>query len=384
LLVKVCADVCLGFAIGNTNSPFYNGNYLADAEDIIVITVNYRINVFGFPGAPGEEQNLGLRDQRAAVEWIRDNIWHFGGNPNKITIAGQSSGGVAVDYWSYAYTDDPIVNGLIAPSGNAFSFPVNSPEVPERNWNTVVEAVNCTNATDVMACMREADWEDIKAAAAGVRPTPSSSVLRSIPPFYPMVDNELVFADYVSLTEEGRFAKLPVLLSNTHNEDGYYRIPAYANGVEPTPEQVESFLLESFTCPNSFQARARRENHVPTWVCRYFADWDNTRLYPTSGAYHGVDLHMILGASGDVSGIAPSHEQEQLTVLMQHAWFTFSDDPQHGLSKDLGWPEFDPNKETLILIGKDNDAEPEFVKPEEYDAPCSTVTMGALATPTPS
>lgn len=322
----------LGFAIGNTNSPFYNGKYFADAEDIVVVTVNYRTNIFGFLGAPDETQNLGLRDQRAAVEWVRNNIWRFGGNPTKITIAGQSSGGVAVDYWTYAYKKDPIVNGIIAPSGNAFSFPVNSPGVPEKNWNSVVSAVGCSDAADVMACMREVNWEDIKAAAAAIRPASSSSVLRSIPPFYPKPDGEIVFSDYVSLTEAGSFAKVPVFFGHNHNEDGYYRIPAFGNGVTPTDAQVDSFLLESFTCPVSFQAEARRGHGVPSWAYRYLADWDNTRLFPTSGAYHGVDLHMIFGASEDVSGLPASADQKKLTKIMQHAWFLFSNNPTSGLS----------------------------------------------------
>ncbi|KAL0939828.1 carboxylesterase [Colletotrichum truncatum] len=372
------------FAIGNTHSPFYNGKYFAEAQDVVVVTVNYRLNIFGFPGAPGEPQNLGLRDQRAAVEWVRDNIAGFGGDPGKITIAGQSSGGVAVDYWTYAYTEDPIVNGLIAPSGNAFSFPLNSPEVPERNWNTVVAAVNCTSAEDAMVCMRGKSWEDIKAAAAAVRPTSSSSVLRAIPPFYPVVDNEIVFSDYVALTKAGKFSKLPALFGNNDNEDGYYRIPAYGNGVVPTPEQVSSFLLESFTCPNSYQGAARLAQGVPVWVYRYLGDWDNTRLFPTSGAYHGVDLHMIFGASGDVSGIPPSETQRQLTRLMQSAWAAFANDPENGLSEVLGWPKFDLNGESLIVLGKGNDPEPQFVKPALYDAPCSTVTLGALATSAPA
>ncbi|UPK92526.1 hypothetical protein LCI18_003461 [Fusarium solani-melongenae] len=366
------------FAIGNTNSPFYNGKYFADSEDIVVVTVNYRINIFGFPGGPGEA-NLGLRDQRAAVEWIRENIWRFGGNPTKITIAGQSSGGVAVDYWTYAYQKDPIVNGIIAPSGNAFSFPVNAEGVPEKNWNTVVSAVGCGDTKDVMACMREADWEDIKAAAATVRPTSSSSVLRSIPPFYPKPDGKLVFSDYVSLTKAGSFAKVPILMGHNHNEDGYYRIPAYGNGVTPTDAQVTSFLLESFTCPVSYQAKARRDHGVSAWAYRYLADWDNTRLFPTSGAYHGVDLHMIFGASGDVSGIQPSADQKKLTKIMQHAWFTFSDNPTKGLTQ-LGWPQFDPNGKTLVELGKGTKPAVSFVKPSVYDAPCSTITMGALGT----
>ncbi|KAI8301173.1 hypothetical protein K4K61_009069 [Colletotrichum sp. SAR11_59] len=372
------------FAIGNTNSPFYNGKYFADAQDVVVVTVNYRINIFGFPGIPGQPQNLGLRDQRAAVEWVHANIASFGGNPSKITIAGQSSGGVSVDYWSYAYTKDPIVNGLIAPSGNAFSFPLNSPGVPERNWNTVVGAVNCTDSEDVLACMREVDWEDIKAAAAAVKPTSSSSVLRSIPPFYPIVDNEIVFPDYVSLTKNGSFAKLPILFGNNNNEDGYYRIPAYGNGVVPTSEQVTSFLLESFTCPNLYQANARLAQGVPAWIYRYFGDWDNTRLFPTSGAYHGVDLHMIFGASGDVSGIPPSDAQRETTRVMQRAWAAFANNPHNGLSEVIGWPKFDPETDSLVLLALGNNLQPSFVKPDVYGAPCSTVTMGALGTPTSS
>ncbi|KAH6880672.1 Alpha/Beta hydrolase protein [Thelonectria olida] len=367
------------FAIGNTNSPFYTGKYFADAEDIVVVTVNYRLNIFGFPGAPGETANLGLRDQRAAVEWVRDNIRHFGGSPTKITIAGQSSGGVAVDYWTYAYKKDPIVNGIIAPSGNAFSFPVNTAAVQEKNWNSAISAVNCSTATDVMACMRKVDWEDIKAAAASIKPASSSSVLRSIPPFYPKPDNETVFADYVSLTKAGSFAKVPILFGHNHNEDGYYRIPAYANGVVPTDAQVTSFLLESFTCPVSYQAQARQQHDVASWAYRYMADWNNTRLFPTSGAYHGVDLHMIFGASEDVSSIAATASQKKLTRLMQNAWYSFSDNPTSGLS-ELGWPQFNSNEETLVLLGNNTEARVDFVKPSAYDSPCSTVTMGAIAT----
>ena len=54
---------------------------------------SYRINVFGFPGLPGMAQNLGLLDQRLAIEWVRDNIAAFGGDPTRITIFGQSAGG---------------------------------------------------------------------------------------------------------------------------------------------------------------------------------------------------------------------------------------------------------------------------------------------------
>lgn len=369
----------VGFTLGNTNTPFYNGKYFAAAQDVIVITVNYRLNIFGFPGAPSGPQNLGLRDQRLAVEWIRDNIHAFGGDSRKITIAGQSSGGVAVDYWTYAFEHDPIVNGIIATSGNAFSFPVNKKNVTTANWKTVVEAVGCGNDTDAMSCMRRADWKDIKKASEGVKPTPSTSVLRSVPAFYPTPDEEYVFEEYVSRTRQGKFAKIPLFEGNNHNEAGYYRIPAYGRGVVPTDEQVASFHLQSFTCPVTYQAQKRRDHGVRTWTWRYFGDWNNTRLYPGSGAYHGSDLHMIFGASEDVSGLETAEEQRRLTRVMQRAWFEFSNDPNRGLRK-MGWPEYDAGEKTLVLLGKGDGSKVEFVKPSEFDAPCSTVTLGALAT----
>jgi carboxylesterase type B len=376
-----------GFSIGNTNSAFYNGKHLAEAQDMIVVTVNYRVNIFGFPGGPGETQNLGLRDQRAAVEWLRENIAKFGGDAHRIVLSGQSSGGVAIDYWAYAYKQDPIVTGLITVSGNAFSFPLNDPAVTDRNWNTAVAAVGCNTTTDdaaIMACMRAADWPTIKAAAAGIRPSPSGSVLRSVPPFYPQVDNEIVFPNYLDLTAAGAFAKLPVLGGNNHHEAGYYQVPAFGNGIIPTEAQVAAFHLESFTCPASYQATARMARGIPAWTYRYGGDWANTRLYPTSGSYHGVDLHMVFGGSEAVSGIAPEKEQKALTEVMQRAWYVFASDPWHGLYKELGWPKWRKGEESLVLLGMGNKAQPEFVDPALYDAPCSTVTMGALGTSAPA
>jgi cholinesterase len=68
------------FSVGSTNAPYYNGARLADEEDVIVASVNYRVNIFGFPNAPGlPDQNVALLDQRLAVEWLRDNIAAFGG-----------------------------------------------------------------------------------------------------------------------------------------------------------------------------------------------------------------------------------------------------------------------------------------------------------------
>lgn len=196
------------FATGFTNTPVSNGQYLADAEDVVVITFNYRINIFGFPGAPEVPTNLGLLDQRLAIEWVRDNIAAFGGDPTKIAIFGQSAGGVSIDYYSYAYKDDPIVHGIVLESGNVFSFPIITPEDAVANWYNVSGTVGCGDSGDTLACMRQVDWDLIENATAKVRQAPSNSPYRSVPAFYPIADEELIFSDYVSLSMSGQFAQL--------------------------------------------------------------------------------------------------------------------------------------------------------------------------------
>lgn len=367
------------FTFGNTNTPFFYGANFANAEDLVVVTVNYRTNIFGFPGANGLDTNLGMRDQRLAIEWVRDNIAAFGGDPSKIAISGQSAGGVSVDYWTYAYLDDPIISAAITHSGNIFSFPLPDPSTQQENWETVVDYVGCGNATNTFKCMRSASWEDIKAGAATVKLGQSSSPLRTVPGFYPKADDTLVFNDYLGRSDQGEFAKVPILYGNNNNEAGFYAITVYPSGVVSTQEQDDAFNLESFTCAVAKQVESRRRHGTPAWAFRYMGDWNNTRLYPTSGAYHGSDMHMLFGNSAAVSGLPISEPQRELTKLMQHAWFAFLDNPRTGLS-EFGWPEFDPNEKTLIGLGNDNEADYELLYPSSYDAPCSNITLGSLGT----
>lgn len=94
------------FSAGTSNTPFYRGESFAQAQDAVVVTFNFRMNIFGFPGSPElASRNLALLDQRMAVRWVRDHIAAFGGDPSRITIAGQSSGSWAVGNWAYIYEE---------------------------------------------------------------------------------------------------------------------------------------------------------------------------------------------------------------------------------------------------------------------------------------
>ena len=98
------------FQTGGINSGYYSPtSWIERSQSHIVITINYRVNIFGFPNAPGlAEQNLGILDQRIALGWVRDNIAAFGGDPHAITQWGQSAGSMSSDIHAHAFPEDPI------------------------------------------------------------------------------------------------------------------------------------------------------------------------------------------------------------------------------------------------------------------------------------
>src|ERR1700744_3104117 len=85
---------------------------------ILIFVVSYRLNIFGFPNAKFfPHQNLGLLDQRLALEWVRDNIDRFGGDVARISLFGHSAGASSIDLHRYAWAKDPIAAGFITQSG---------------------------------------------------------------------------------------------------------------------------------------------------------------------------------------------------------------------------------------------------------------------------
>ncbi|KAK1149584.1 hypothetical protein N8T08_005133 [Aspergillus melleus] len=381
------------FAVGGANSPFYDGQHLAANEDVVVVTFklvkfptpmplrdvpsngySYRLNIFGFSGAPGLTQNVALLDQRMAVEWVYENIAAFGGDPEHITIFGQSAGGASVDYYSYIWTEKPLVSGLISHSGTALSLKPNTAEESASYFYHVSKTLDCGDSSadveEVVKCLRQQSYGDILKAVAKV-PAASSPALPQ-PVFHPTVDNVTVFGDYAERSAAGKFAKLPYLVNNNDNEAGYYRVNAFAASLALTDEDWDQFNLAAFTCPSDQAAKDRAANGVPVWHSRYFGDWDNMRLYPTSGAYHGVDLPMVFGNSADISAASASKVEQEFSEYMASAWVAFARDPQKGLTK-FGWPQYDAKKNTLIGLAHKNSVKAELLNLSDFQEGCAAL-----------
>ena len=143
-----------GFQVGGTSDPLYNGSNFAADNEIILVTINYRLNVFGFLNLSAIDKNfsdsgyLGIKDQIAALEWIKENISEFGGNPENITIFGESAGSISAMLLTVTPAAKNIFQKAIAQSGHSFAY--STPEKSAQLAEIFMQDSGAKNIGDLM------------------------------------------------------------------------------------------------------------------------------------------------------------------------------------------------------------------------------------------
>lgn len=342
--------------------------YISDSD--YADSNSYRLSILGFPGNPTGTNNLGLLDQRLAVEWVRDNIENFGGDPSRITLFGQSAGSASVDFYSYAWAKDPIAAGFIPESGTAFSWGLpNSKELGAGGWYNVSATLGCgdakSNATQVLACMRKQNYTNILNAVPTLSGT--SAILGL---FGPTVDDTVVFANYTTATP----AKVPLLIGNNNYEAGLFRTELALDGTFFPDAFWDDFNLQEFTCPAGIRANISWAAGTPTWRYRYFGVFPDLAVSSEAGTWHAAELPIIFDTVPATPG--PTTAEISIANYIRGAWAAFAKDPAKGLtSYGGGWPTYDPSKNTLIRLAFNNVTGTNLASPYTYDGYCPFVDV---------
>ncbi|OLN83726.1 putative secreted lipase-like protein 8 [Colletotrichum chlorophyti] len=224
-----------GFQLGW--SSMYDGTSLVQhgvsiGKPFIFVAVNYRVAGFGF--MPGKEiladgsANLGLLDQRMGLEWVADNIAAFGGDPDKVTIWGESAGAISVFDQMALYGGDnkykgkALFRGAIMNSGSiAPTDPVDCPK-GQAVYDKVVARAGCSGKADTLNCLREVDYNTFLNAVTSVSGILSFQSLALS--YLPRPDGKTLLASPDVLAKNGQYAAVPMIIGDQEDEGTLFGI----------------------------------------------------------------------------------------------------------------------------------------------------------------
>lgn len=363
-----------GFSTGSANEEGYDGGALSRSGNVVVVSVNHRLNVFGYLdlSAYGEKYkdfaNVGIRDIVDSLEWIQENIEAFGGDPDNVTVFGQSGGGAKV----LALMSSPYAKGLfhkgIVQSGATETMGVifNSQESSTRLAEKILEKLGITaeNIEDIQTV----SVEELEAAAAEALPETGEELKlpAALGGGYSMDWEPVVDGDFLPtnpVTEES-FAEagldIPLLIGSNLNEwSGFFE----SEPIEPK-EELTTALREAY--PNKPELTAEQVDtttiRLPLLkIMTHKADQNGAPVYAylfTYGnSYHGAEIPYVFNhADGN-------QEEQALAEQVSQAWINFA---KTGTPGAEGLPDWEPYTReggaTMLL-----DTEPELVYHHDRD-----------------
>ena len=359
-----------GFVNGSGNA--FNGAFLAQTANVIVVTVNYRLGPLGWlalPSLAAEAEdhstgNYGLLDSIAALKWVKRNIPFFGGDAGRVTIFGQSAGGEQV----LALVASPLAAGLFhraismsAPAG--LSLPTVAQIAPKRA--EFAAKLGCSDAATQPACLRRPEAQQIiDAAEEGWNVLEDAGLS-----WTPTVDDAVLPDQWLNVFRQGRFNRVPVMVGHTkeeirlmgaifENDAGGKMTTAQAQHIlkkffGPKSEKVmQEYAFDAAPEPNGVCAKIMTDflfatgeendrdalaQFVPVFAYRSYdpnaPESHVHALYSKIGAGHDFDLAYLFQWD-DFAGKKPEFTPEQETLALQmgryFGQFAASGDPNRG------------------------------------------------------
>lgn len=362
-----------GFRFGSGATPLYDGENLA-RRGVVVVTFNYRVGPFGFLAHPllskesehNSSGNYGLLDQIAALQWVQRNITAFGGDPNRVTIFGESAGAISVICLMVSPLSKGLFHRAISQSFADLGFFTHlrenryGNEPKEKMGEILARDLGCADVPDPIACMRAKSAEEVMAKG---RPP-----VDYVSPGYrygPVVDGWAITDHPLNIFEAGKQHQVPFMLGSNADEWAIFQLvmpPITAesykgyvskafgdkakqvlamypadNNDEARASAEQVLTLYAFTCPTKAYANAMSRVRSEVYLYEF------TRVPPgasTLGAFHALEIGYVFG---NLIPILPSPDRA-----------TYFNDTDRALSDDMMryWTHFaatgNPNQDGLL------------------------------------
>ena len=374
------------FCAGSSAQPGYAGHRLVRAGDVVFVSVNYRLGTLGFVdlsryGTPEHpiETNLGLRDQVAALEWVRDNVAAFGGDPGNVTVFGESAGGTSVT----TLLAVPAARGLFhraiaqSPAPTAVYHPERT-----QAWGAQLVGLLGVDEKDAARALATADVDALVAAGAALDAWANQATPGTLC-FAPVVDGDVLPVHPVDAAAAGALHPVPLLIGTNDREATLFARTG-STLLPTTPARLDR--LFALTDP---PARARvlaayrgrgavvdaagdhaffwpsvrvAQGHAatsPTFVYRYDLA---SRLLRLTGfaASHALELVPVFGEVDEpfarvLTALGGRAALRATSARMQERWTHFA---RHG-TPGPGWPAYDAQHRRTLIIDEVDRVEPD-------------------------
>ncbi|HEX2913229.1 MAG TPA: carboxylesterase/lipase family protein [Chloroflexia bacterium] len=365
------------FANGSGAVPQYDGTHFA-RDGVVCVTINYRLGVDGFLYLGDGVANLGMLDQIAALAWVKENISAFGGNPENVTIAGESAGGMSVTTLMSMPRARGLFRRVIAQSGAGHH--VLSSATAQRVGQYLAEKLGVPATREAIGevpfdRLVQAQVELSGEAFAQPDPQRWGEVAANLMPFEPVVDGDTLPARPIDSIMAGAGAEVDLLVGSNTEEERLFLVPngainyisdailaatvaAYGLPVEETlatyrskrPDATAGELLEAIVTDWFFRIPAIRlaeaHSNGPGKTYAYQFAWRSPQFDGRLGACHSLEIAFAFDTL-DREGNEPvmgTNPPQQLADVMHRAWVNFI------TSGDPGWSQYDKEQRATMMF----------------------------------
>ena len=341
---------------GWSYEPNYLGHNIAN-KGFILISIPYRLGVFGFFSHPGiESPNLALFDQISALKWIQEYVVYFGGNPSNVTLIGESAGAGGIGHLIASPLSKDLFHKAVHQSGgSSLTYPTSSSDVRKlaNSFANSFSDPSIKNLKNISAEEILEVSEEIYAEHYFNYVDDNFSVIKSLYDSYKSgnVQNvDLLIGsnnDEWSLYFDGN-VNIGLWLDQETTPDKKIKLLELLNDVKDPVRKMDLLITaKNFVCPSFFMAEELKRNGSRTWIYQFnrVRDDDLAKKY---GAFHGAELPYVFDTHDE--WLPTNKTDRMLTREIQSYWLSFAKTGDPNNDGAVVWPEYESSNDSTLVL----------------------------------